>query len=51
VTLDGHELRVKRTGDRVKVEYDDAVVASAALGVPLREVLRRAEQLGGDPYA
>ncbi|MBA2386883.1 MAG: nickel pincer cofactor biosynthesis protein LarC [Acidimicrobiia bacterium] len=49
VTLDGHELRVKRTGGRVKVEYDDAVVASAALGVPLRDVLRRAEQLGGDP--
>ncbi|CAN5848359.1 nickel pincer cofactor biosynthesis protein LarC [soil metagenome] len=48
VTLDGHELRVKRSDGRVKVEYDDAVVASAALGVPLRDVLSRAEQLARD---
>lgn len=48
VTLAGHELRVKRSGTRVKVEFDDAVVASDALGLPLRDVLTRAEQLARD---
>ncbi len=43
VMVDGHEIRVKVTVGRVKVEHDDAARAAAALGVPLRDVLRRAE--------
>ena len=48
VEVDGHAVRVKLDdgGSRVKVEHDDAAVAAAALGVPLRDVLRRAEQEG-----
>jgi hypothetical protein len=42
VVVDGHTIRVKVTDDRVKVEHDDAVVAAAALGLPLRVVLARA---------
>jgi uncharacterized protein (TIGR00299 family) protein len=45
VVVDGHRVRVKRANDRVKVEHDDAAAAARALGLPLREVLRRAEQL------
>jgi uncharacterized protein (DUF111 family) len=41
--VDGHEIRVKVTAGRVKVEHDDAARAAAALGLPLRDVLRRAE--------
>jgi pyridinium-3,5-bisthiocarboxylic acid mononucleotide nickel chelatase len=43
VDVHGHPVRVKLTADRVKVEHDDAAEAAAALGVPLREVLRLAE--------
>jgi uncharacterized protein (TIGR00299 family) protein len=43
VMVDGHEIRVKVTAGRVKVEHDDAARVAAALGVPLRDVLRRAE--------
>lgn len=43
VRVEGHEIRVKVAGDRVKVEHDDAVRAATALGLPLREVLVRAE--------
>ena len=43
VVVDGHEIRVKIAGTRVKVEHDDAVRAAAALGLPLREVMARAE--------
>jgi len=44
VIVDGHEIRVKVTTGRVKVEHDDAAHAAQALGLPLREVLRRAEE-------
>jgi uncharacterized protein (DUF111 family) len=44
VTIDGYDIRVKISGNRVKVEYDDALLAAAALNIPLREVLLRAEQ-------
>ncbi|MEX2627945.1 MAG: nickel pincer cofactor biosynthesis protein LarC [Ilumatobacteraceae bacterium] len=46
VTVDGHAIRVKASDrpGRAKVEHDDAVAAAAALGLPLRDVLRRAEQ-------
>jgi uncharacterized protein (DUF111 family) len=43
VRVEGHEIRVKVAGDRVKVEHDDAALVAAALGLPLREVLIRAE--------
>jgi uncharacterized protein (DUF111 family) len=43
VRVEGHEIRVKIAGDRVKVEHDDAARAALALGLPLREVLRLAE--------
>jgi uncharacterized protein (TIGR00299 family) protein len=50
VDVDGHAVRVKiGAGGRVKVEHDDAATAAHALGLPLREVLRRAESAGGDP--
>jgi pyridinium-3,5-bisthiocarboxylic acid mononucleotide nickel chelatase len=45
VDLDGLPLRVKRTATRLKVEHDDAVAAAAALDLPLREVISRAEAL------
>lgn len=44
VTVDGHLIRVKISGSRVKVEHDDAVRAASALGLPLREVMARAER-------
>ena len=44
VDIDGHPIRVKIAGHRVKVEFDDAARAATALGLPVREVLRRAEQ-------
>ncbi|MFZ9565401.1 MAG: nickel insertion protein, partial [Ilumatobacteraceae bacterium] len=47
VVIDGHEIRVKVASGRVKVEHDDAVRAAVALGVPLREVLMRAESAAG----
>ena len=48
VEIDGHTVRVKLGDGRVKVEHDDALAAATALGVPLRDVLHRAEALGRD---
>jgi uncharacterized protein (TIGR00299 family) protein len=48
VVVDGHEVRVKVTAHRCKAEHDDAVVAAAALDMPVREVAARAEQLWRD---
>ena len=45
VEVDGHRIRVKLAGHRVKVEFDDAAAAAAALGVPVRVVLDRAAGL------
>lgn len=45
VNLDGHEIRVKVSAGRVKAEHDDALAAATALGLPLRTVLARAEQI------
>jgi uncharacterized protein (DUF111 family) len=44
VDVDGQSVRVKVTAGRVKAEHDDAAQAARALGLPLREVTRRAEQ-------
>lgn len=46
VDVDGHEIRLKVGGQRVKAEHDDARRAAIELGVPLRDVIARAEQLG-----
>ena len=43
VELDGVSLRVKVSPGRVKVEQADAARAAARRGMPLREVLQRAE--------
>jgi uncharacterized protein (TIGR00299 family) protein len=43
VDVDGHPIRVKVAGHRAKPEHDDAAAAAAALGRPLRDVLRQAE--------
>lgn len=44
VTVHGHTIRIKVGSGRIKVENDDAVTASRALSLPLREVLALAEQ-------
>jgi len=46
VEVDGQRVRVKLGAGRVKVEHDDALAAATALGLALREVIYRAEQLG-----
>lgn len=43
VTVDGQPIRIKISGGRHKVEFDDAAAAATALGIPVREVIRRAE--------
>lgn len=45
VQLHGHPIRVKLSAGRAKVEHDDAALAAAALGLPLREVIAQAERL------
>jgi uncharacterized protein (TIGR00299 family) protein len=44
VTIEGHEIRVKSTTGRAKAEHDDVARAARALGQPLREIARRAEE-------
>jgi uncharacterized protein (DUF111 family) len=48
VDIDGHDIRVKISNGRAKVEHDDALRAAQVLGRPLREVLARAERLALD---
>jgi hypothetical protein len=43
VDVDGRAIRVKVTSDRIKVEFEDAAAAASSLGMPVREVLARAE--------
>lgn len=45
VDVDGHPVRVKVAAGRAKPEHDDAAVAAAALGRPLRDILLAAETL------
>ncbi len=47
VVVEGQEIRVKIADGRVKVEHDDAARAASALGLPLREVISRAESAAG----
>ncbi|WP_300019343.1 nickel pincer cofactor biosynthesis protein LarC [Pseudonocardia sp.] len=50
VEVDGHPVRVKRGPWGAKPEHDDVAAAAAALGLPLREVARRArDDLDGRP--
>ncbi|MFM8482113.1 MAG: nickel insertion protein, partial [Actinomycetota bacterium] len=48
VDIDGHDIRVKISNGRAKVEHDDAQRAALASGRPLREVLAQAERLALD---
>ncbi len=43
VEVEGHPVRVKVAAQRVKAEHDDAAAVAARTGLPLREVLARAE--------
>jgi len=43
VLVDGHPIRVKIGGGRVKAEYDDVAAVARQLGSPLREIAWRAE--------
>ena len=45
VDIDGHTIGVKIAEHRIKIEFDDAVAAAAALDVPVRTVLDRATAL------
>jgi uncharacterized protein (TIGR00299 family) protein len=44
VDVQGQAIAVKMAAGRAKVEHDDAARAAAALGLPLREVLRQAAE-------
>lgn len=44
VDVDGCSIRVKVAAGRVKVEHDDAAGAADRLGLPVREVVSRAEE-------
>jgi hypothetical protein len=43
VEVEGLPVRIKRTALRVKVEYEDAARVARRTGLPLREVISRAE--------
>ena len=43
VDVEGLPVRIKRSAERIKVEYDDAVRVARHTGLPLREVVARAE--------
>ena len=43
VEVEGLPVRIKRTALRVKVEYEDAARVARHTGLPLREVVSRAE--------
>ena len=43
VDVEGHRIRMKIAVGRAKVEHDDAAAAARATGLPLREIVARAE--------
>ena len=45
VLVEGYPVRVKRGPRRIKAEHDDAARVGAVLGLPVREVARRAETI------
>ena len=51
VDVEGHPVRIKVSPGRVKVEHDDAARAARLTGLPLREVLSRAEAAGRAEHA
>jgi pyridinium-3,5-bisthiocarboxylic acid mononucleotide nickel chelatase len=51
VDVSGHAVRVKLAEHRIKPEFDDAAVAAAALGIPVRHVLDRAAELARETHA
>jgi uncharacterized protein (TIGR00299 family) protein len=51
VDVGGQKVRVKVSGSRVKAEHDDAVAAATALGIPLRDILHRAETADDGPIS
>lgn len=51
VDVDGWTIAIKVGPDRAKAEFDDVARAAAALGLPVREVARRAEALWFDGLA
>ncbi len=44
VEVDGYPVRVKRGPHRIKAEHDDAARVARLIGLPVREVARRAEE-------
>jgi uncharacterized protein (TIGR00299 family) protein len=44
VDVDGYPVRVKRGPRRIKAEHDDAARVARLVGLPVREVARRAEE-------
>ncbi len=46
VEVEGYPVRVKVSPGRIKVEHDDAARVARLVGLPLREVLSRAEAAG-----
>ena len=46
VDVDGHPVRIKHGPWGAKPEHDDVAAAATALGLPLREVARRARNAG-----
>lgn len=48
VAVDGHPVRVKVSRGRIKAEFDDTARVAALLGIPAREVARRAEAAAHD---
>jgi uncharacterized protein (DUF111 family) len=49
VEVDGHEVRVKRSADRVKAEHDDAVAVARSTGRTTQDVARDAEAAASEP--
>jgi uncharacterized protein (TIGR00299 family) protein len=51
VEVDGYSIRAKLAEHRIKIEFDDAAAAAAAIGIPVRVVLERAARLVAETAA